>query len=122
MKELQRIIKETTGEDVALRYRKIYSTASAPMGCSIPQTKAIHMEVDNALSDTKCQNIASMYASHVQFFPLAIKMHFVLEVTEVHNNHTRTKVLALQARQARFLTRTKTSRICTPPNSNLKTS
>jgi len=95
----------------------------AQLVCSITQIKAIHVEVDSKLLALQCQSIASMYSSHMQVFPsLAIKMHFVPEFNVTSNHHTHTQVLALQARQARFLARTGTRRMCTPSNCNLNTS
>jgi len=121
LQELRRIIKDHRA-DVALRYCTICRPTFAQWVSPITQTKAIHVEVDSKLLALQCQSIASMYSLHAQVFPLAIKMCFVPEFNEMPNHHTHTKVLALQACQARFLAHTGTSRMCTPSNSNLNTS
>jgi len=49
-RELQRIIKETSGEDVALRYHTIQMGAKGPTTKETTTVKALHMEADITLS------------------------------------------------------------------------
>jgi len=66
MREIRRIIKETMVEEVALRFCSIHNKVGANTVCLTSQTKAIHIEVDNATLLAQCQCIATMYSSKVQ--------------------------------------------------------
>jgi len=119
--ELRRSIKENSGEDVALCFCTIHKGGQGPMTDGQNKVKAIHMEVDSNLSSVQRQCITAMYSSSTQSFPLDIKMRLVPEFPEGPKAEAQAEVLKLLGRQARFLTRSATSKLSPASHCNLTT-
>ncbi len=118
-RELQRIIKETSGEDVALRYHTIQMGAKGPATKETTMVKALHMETDITLSPAQRQRITSMYSSSAMWFPLDIKMRLVPEFSAMSMPDASARGRQFLDRQARFLNRSATSTSSLANHSNL---
>jgi len=117
--ELQRIIKEISGEEVALRYRSIQKGTRGSPADDKPIVKAIHVEMDTNLSPKQRQRITSIYSASATTFPLDIKMRLVPECSDMSKTNTPARALMLRDRQARFLLRSATSKLSLDSQSNL---
>jgi len=109
---LHRQIKQDTGLNVELHYHCIVDEAASWADHTIPQTKAIHLEVDQGTPLLQLKSIERVYSVHARRFPLGIKMQLVLPSGTGTNINHNIKVGQLIKLQARFLKYTEIRWIC----------
>ncbi len=105
---LHRQIKQDTGLEVELRFCHIVDEGASRADSTIPQTKAIHLEVDQGTPHSQLKSIERVYSANARRFPLGIKMRLVPpRGTGTSTDHD-IKVGKLIKLQARFLKYTET--------------
>jgi len=101
---MRQSIQETTGVQVALRFRNIQDQLNAQAKQHEQRIKAIHIEVDWTESAEKRKRLQEAFSVDASEFPTGIKMRLVPELSAITNPNGWAKAAQLQALQAQFLT------------------
>jgi len=111
MRDLQKQIKQVTGIDTTLHFRAIQEIRPTQDNSNKPQTKAIHIDVDQYTSSQSQQHIKRIYSPKAQTFPCGIKMWLVPfgNSADVDNAIKAAQLISLQAQ---FLVHKETKQIC----------
>jgi len=106
--ELCQLLKQSTGVDVALRFRRIQDSQTAKAAHTVPSIKAIHIEVEKSIPSLQQTSLERIYSATARTFPLGIKMQLVPELHALTNSEAYDKAIRLHSLQAKFLDRTET--------------
>jgi len=102
-------IKQDTVIEVELHFCSISDYGSSQANCTMPHTKAIHLEFDSSTLPSQLKRIERVYSAEAKTFPLGIKMWLVHAWrTGTNVDHKNTKVRQLIMLQAHFLKYTET--------------
>jgi len=111
LKGLHRQIRQDTGIAVELCFKSIPDEGTSQVDRTIPQTEAIHLEIDQDTPTLQLKCIERVYSADATIFPLGIKMRLVSTGCTGIQPDNDTRVGQLIKRQARFLKYTETRRI-----------
>jgi len=109
---LHRQIKQDTRLDVELHFHHIVDAEASWADCTIPQTKVIHLEVNQGTPHLQLKSIKRVYSANARQFPLGINMQLVPPHSTGPNTDHDIKVGQLIKLQAQFLKYTEIRWIC----------
>jgi len=111
LKGLQMQIRQDTGIAVELCFKSIPDEGTSQVDRTIPQTEAIHLEIDQDTPTLQLKRIEKVYSAEATMFPLGIKMRLVPTGCTGIKTDNETRVGQLIKHQARFLKYMETRKI-----------